>query len=367
MTILILNWRDIKSPSGGGAEILTQEIAKRWAKSGNTVWQISSKFPQAKSREVIDGVTFIRGGAWWNVHFFACYYYFRYLRNKTDIIIDEVHWFPFFSALYAPKKTVALTCEVANKLFFSLFPYPIAVCWRLVEKMYLFIYRNIPSMVISESTYNDLIREGYNASNIFVLPMGLTVPTKIKYFLKEKDPTLIYVARMNKQKGIFDVIKAFSFVKKKFPKAKLWVVGSGTKEIVKEVLQMCRDLKIQSSVSLFGFVSEEKKFELLSKAHLLISASVQEGWGLTVPEAGLVKTPAVVYNIQGFQDIISNKRDGILVSSTPEALAEGVFLALMDKKLYSNMKQAIYKKAKKYSWDNTTDQALTFIKKQIGV
>lgn len=363
MTILILNWRDPKNPNAGGAEILTQELAKRWVKAGNTVTQISAMFPYAKPQEIIDDVRFIRRGQWWSVHFFACYYYLRYLRSTTDIIIDEVHWFPFFSFLYAPKKTVLFACEVANKLFFNLFPYPIAVGWRLFEKMYLTVYKNVPTMAISKSTYNDLQKEGHKISNMIILPMGMTKPAKIKLFPKEKEPTLIYVARLNKQKGIFDVVKAFSLIKKKIPKAKLWIVGSGSEETVREVKKMFTDLNIVSSVTVFGFVTEEEKFALLSKAHLLLSASAHEGWGLTVPEAGLTKTPSIVYNIQGFCDIIEDNKDGLLVEHTPEALCNGVVRILKDKKKYTTMQNAIYKKAKTYSWENSAHISLHFLEK----
>src|SRR5438309_329776 len=99
MRILILNWRDIRNPASGGAEILTHEVAKRWVDMGHIVTQFSSKFPNAKRDETIDGVRYLRSGQWWNVHGFAAIYYIFYLRNKTDLVIDEVHWFPFFSAI----------------------------------------------------------------------------------------------------------------------------------------------------------------------------------------------------------------------------------------------------------------------------
>lgn len=362
MNILILNWRDPKNPQAGGAEQLTHEMAKRWVTAGNKVMQISAMFKNAKKQESIDGVHVIRGGTWWNVHLFACYYYLRYLRDQTDIVIDEVHWFPFYSYLYAPKKTVAFVCEVANRLFYTVFPYPVALCWRLIEKVYLAVYKNIPTMVISQSTREDLVKEGHEIANIIVLPMGLTVPEELKQYPKEKVSTLIYVARLNKQKGIYDVINAFALVCKELPDTKLWIIGSGAEATVAMVKKEIESLHLSRKVQLFGFVSEEQKFELLARAHLLISASVQEGWGLTVPEAGLTKTPAVVYNIQGFKDIIENKKDGILVDRNPNALAEGVINVLKDHSMYKKLQTAAEKKAKEYTWEKTAKVALNFLK-----
>ncbi len=362
MTILILNWRDIKNPTGGGAEILTHEMAKRWVEAGHKVTQISSSFPHAKPKETIDGVDFIRIGSWWNVQIFACFYYLRHLRKQTDILIDEVHWFPFFSYLYAPKKTIAFVCEVADKLFFTIFPYPIAYCWRLIEKVYLFLYRRVPTMVISPSTYKDMLKEGHLRSNLVILPMGLTIPTEIKNYQKEKDPTLIYVARLNQQKGIFDVLKAFALIHKELPKALLWIVGSGSQEIMRELKEFVAQEGITKFVRFYGFVDGSKKFELLKRAHVLISASVQEGWGLTVPEAGMTKTPAVVYNTNGFCDIIENNKNGLLVEHNPEALRDGVLTLLQNKSKYEDMQVAMYKKAKEYSWENTASVSLKFLK-----
>lgn len=363
MTILILNWRDIKNPSSGGAEVLTHEMAKRWVKAGNKVIQLSASFPSAKASEEIDGVEFIRKGSWWNIHIFAFYYYLRYLQRQTDIVIDEVHWFPFFSILYAPKKTVTLVCEVADKLFFNIFPYPIALWWRSIEKFYLYLYRNTPAMVISKSTRNDLVKEGHSSSNIIVLPMGLSIPSHIKQFPKEKHPTLISIARLNKQKGIFEILRAFELIHKEMPSAMLWLVGSGTPEILQQLKKILMQENITKSVKFFGFVNEAKKFELLSRANLLISASVQEGWGLTVPEAGITKTPAVVYNTNGFCDIIEHNMTGVLVEHTPIALKDGVIATLHNKRKYQQMQQEIYAKSKQYTWENTASVSLKFLKK----
>jgi|GEM_PF-4102942 len=42
MNILIYNWRDIKNPAAGGAEVFTHENAKRWVEKGNEVTLINN-------------------------------------------------------------------------------------------------------------------------------------------------------------------------------------------------------------------------------------------------------------------------------------------------------------------------------------
>lgn len=362
MKILILNWRDIKNPASGGAEILTHEIAKRWVEWGNKVTIFSAKFSDSKKEDVMDGVTIIRRGNWWSVRLLAPFFYYKNKKN-FDVVIDEVHWFPFFSLLYAKRKTVLLACEVADKLFFHVFPAPLAYFWRGLEKIYLFIYRNIPTLAISPSTKEDLIREGFNSNNIKVIPMGLTIPRGVEEQKKESEKTLIFLGRINKQKGIEDVISAYSALYKKNIVKKLWVVGSGEPTYVEKIKEMVESLGISSSVEFFGYVDNVKKFSLLSKAHVLLVPSIHEGWGLTVPEAGHVGTPAIAYYSKGLRDTIKDGVSGFLVGPNPRSLVEGVEKMLQDQNKYNSFRKEAQKLAKIYDWDITARDGLAFLDK----
>src|SRR3989344_2724176 len=114
MKVLILNWRDIKNPQSGGAEILTHEIAKRLVKKGNSVTLFCSKYPGAKEREVLDGVEIIRQGypdarlLLSSVHYKAFKFYRSKMMGKVDLVVDEIHGVPFFTPLYVKEKKIAL-------------------------------------------------------------------------------------------------------------------------------------------------------------------------------------------------------------------------------------------------------------------
>lgn len=364
MKILILNWRDIKNTAGGGAELLTHEMAKRWVKWGNEVIQISAGFPGGRREETIDGVKIIRLGTWWTVHFLTIFYYFKNLRNQVDVIVDEVHWFPFFAAVWTRTKTVLLACEAASKSFFVYFPYLIAVAWRQLEKVYLFLYRNVPTLAISPSTKKELINEGFKKDKITILPMGLTPPASLKVCPKRKKPTLIYLGRINKLKGAEDAVETFKIVKREIPKAKLWFVGAGLPDYERKIKQKVADYHLTASVKFFGFVSEKKKFELLSKAHLLMVPSRHEGWGLIVSEAGFAGTPAVVYNVSGLKDVVRDKKTGLICQkNTPQEMARLSISLLKNKTLYQALQKGGLVEVRKCDWDKTAKTALAVFRK----
>jgi hypothetical protein len=120
MTILILNWKDIKHPHAGGAEMLTHELAKRLVAKGHNVFLFVSHFTGGKHKEVIDGISIIREGkpdlrAFHNsVHYKAYNYYQKHFKGKIDVVIDEPHGMPFFSKFYVREKVIALVCGISN-------------------------------------------------------------------------------------------------------------------------------------------------------------------------------------------------------------------------------------------------------------
>ena len=75
MRVLILNWRDIKNPKSGGAEIVTLEHAKYWVKRGHNVTWFTSSFKGANREEFLNGVKIVRFGNFITVYFFKRFFY----------------------------------------------------------------------------------------------------------------------------------------------------------------------------------------------------------------------------------------------------------------------------------------------------
>ena len=358
MNIVILNWRDLKNPDAGGAEQLTHEMAKRWVVLGHNVTQLSAGFTRVSKQETIDGVKIIPMGRWWSVHLLAGIYYLLYLRKFADVVIDEVHWFPFFSILYAPRKTILLACEVAENLFSQVFPFPLDRLGQMLERLYLWLYRRVQTLAISPSTKQDLVSRGFDSNRVTILPMGLTIPDNFKLEVKETRLTLAYLGRINIQKGAFDVVETLKLVIKTIPDIQLWFIGKGEKAIVDKLKHEVDNSGLSNNIKFFGYVEDNKKFRLLSKAHLLIVSSIHEGWGLTIPEAGFVGTPSIVYKSAGLKDVVKDEVSGLVVEPTPSHMADAIQRVLQDKDLLIRLRKNAKGIAQEYSWDNTAQVAL---------
>lgn len=369
MKILVFNWSDIKNPDSGGAEILTHEMAKRWVRAGNSVTQFCSKFSNGKEEEIIDGVRIIRQGSpiirdpHVPVHLAAYFWYQRFGKGKFDVIVDEIHGIPFFTPLYVKEKKVALICEVANELWDVTFPFPFNVIGKSIERKYFHHYKNVPFLTISSSTRSDLIRMGVLAGKITVLPMGLTVPRYVRRFPKEKKTTCIFVGRISKTKGIEDCVEAIKIISQRIQGIQLWIVGQGDDAYLRKLKLKIRKLSLQNVIKFYGFVSQAKKFELMSRAHIILVSSVKEGWGLIVPEAGIVGTPAVAYNVSGLRDIITNGINGVLSDANPHAMSGKVVEIFENEKLYKKITEGALIRAKSFHWDETARGAFNVLQK----
>lgn len=366
MKILILNWRDTKNPSSGGAEILTHEIAKRWVKKGHAVTQFSSSFPHGLPEENIDGVRVIRQGhpdarsIFHSVHFQAFLYYLRFGKGNFDVVIDEIHGLPFFTPLYVKAKKVALICEVADELWQKHYGYFFGSIGRLIEQFYLHvIYKKTLYLTISKSTKQDLLRHGVEERRTVVLPMGITTPKHIKSYAKEKRPTLLYAGRLSKSKGIEDILLSFKDVVSKNDHCRLWIVGRGDSTYVTYLNTLVERLHLAKQVSFFDYVPEEKKFELMARSHILLSASIKEGFGLTVLEAGFMGTPSIAYNSPGLSEVIINGKTGLLCrENTPAYLSKTIRMLLSDRALYEKLVFGVKIRSREHNWDKTAKAGL---------
>lgn len=369
MNVLILNWRDIKNPLSGGAEILTHELSKRLVVKGHSVTQLCSYFDGARKEELLDGVRIIREGnpdartLLNSVQFKAYKRYKNEFKGKVDLVIDEVHGIPFFTPFYVKEKKVALICEVAGDLWDIAVRFPFNILGRIIERIYPLFYSKIKVITISESSKKELSEIGFNSSQINVIPMGSNSTVIKNLPVKEKNETLVFLSRISKSKGIEDAIECIVFLKDEFPNLTLWIIGRGEEAFKKELKKQVKDLEIQNNVKFWNYVTNEKKQELLTKAHLLLMPSAKEGWGLTVHEAGARGTPAIVYDVPGLREVVKDSVNGIICKvNSPEELARNTRGLLKNKDLYVKLQNGAIDERKKHNWDETAIQFLNFIK-----
>jgi len=360
MKILIFNWRDIKNPEAGGAEVYTHEITKRLVNKGHRVVLVTAGFKGTKEEEIIDGVYIFRVGNKYSVYWRAKEFYLKNLAQEGfDVLVDEINTRPFFCIKFAKNGTrvVALIHQLAKEFWFYEMPFPLSLVGYFLEKYWLYFYRKVPTVTVSPSTRKDLERWGFQ--NIKTVPNGINVEPVSCLPVKNSRPTIIFVGRMKRAKKPQDVLKAFEMVRKKIGDAELWMVGDG---YMRERLKARKP----EGVKFWGYLAGEKKNELVKKAWVIAVAGVREGWGQVVTDANALGTPAVGYNIPGLRDSIKDGYNGLLVNPDPRSLAEGLITLLKDAHLREKLSRNAIEWAKQFSWDKSAEEFERILKQVVN-
>ena len=376
VNILWFNWRDIRNPDAGGAEVFTHEVCRRLVHPSyrHKITLYTSAFHGCRDEEELEGIKIVRGGNKYTVYKKAKEFYKRY-GQEYDLVVDEINTRPFSTVDFVKDKPiVALIHQLAREFWFYETRFPInLIGYYFLEKYWLAKYRNRPTITVSESTKIDL--ESLHFKDVEVIPEGIAFRPSDTPAQKEPEPTLIFVGRLKKAKKPDDAIRAFLALKLEIPDAKLWVVGDGY--MISKLKEMAAaptlnmnstakkgnnasrptqdyDDNSNNGIFFFGKVSNEKKLELMSRAHILLVPGVREGWGLVVTEANAMGTPAVAYDIPGLRDSVLNHETGVLVQKDdPTGMAIDAGMLLTDKKKLDQYSKKAIEYARGFSWDTT--------------
>ena len=369
MNILVFSWRDTKHPLAGGAEQVVHQHAKGWISAEHSVTHFSSRFSGSKREEEVDGIKLIRGGYQYLGVQLAGFFYYLKNRNNFDVVVDEFHGLPFFTPLYVRKQKLAVIQETAGKVWF-LNPLPKPLNWiigllgYLSEPLVFLIYRNVTFVTGSVSAKKDIVKFGIPERNIVVIPHGVLLSEKKISVKKNEIKTIVYLGILSKDKGIEDVLKSFFILNKK-GKFNFWVIGKPeTNNYRERIDKLIRKFNLERKIKFWGYVNQEKKFELLSRAQILVNPSVREGWGLVNIEANAVGTPVVAYNVAGIVDSVKNGVSGIICKrNNARELAENVVRILNDERLYKKLQTGSLSWSKRFSWDRSRKLSLNLIKR----
>lgn len=368
MNILIFSWRDIKHPNAGGAEQVMHEHAKGWVKSGHRVIHFSAKIDKLPKSDTIDGIEFVRAGYQYLGVIIAGFFYYLKYRKGIDFVVDEFHGVPFLTPLYVNKPKLAVIQEVARKVWLlNPLPWPlnliIGITGFLGEPFVFLPYKKTHFMTGSKSAKDDVIKMGIAKENITVIPHGIIVPHQ-PLSKKINIRTIVFLGKITKDKGIEDALRCFSILDKS-GLWNFWIVGKEeTKQYLNHVKLLIKKLRFKNKIKFWGFVSDNKKFQILSKSHILVNPSVHEGWGLVNIEANAMGTPVVAYKAAGLSDSVKNKISGILCKeNTPVNMSEVIKNLLANRHECKKLSENAITWSKNFTWEKSRRLSLELIRK----
>ena len=385
LKILIFNWRDIRHAYAGGAEVYVHELAKRWVENGNEVTIFAGNDGKLPHREIIDGVQIFRGGkpifnSLWDViytatfskkkkrvkidgfvYISAIYHYFRYFRNKFDVVIDSQNGIPFFTPLYVSEPIFCLIHHVHQEVFRKSLPLPLALFASILEKLAMGIfYRNTPFIAVSQSTKDQVQQMGWGSAGISVVTPGVDIK---KYIPNKKSvhPLIVFVGRLTYYKSVNIFIKMVVKISNEFPDAKFVIAGDGDMRL--SLIAYAKKLGVIDKILFTGFIDEAKKIALYQKAWVFMNPSFIEGWGITNIEANACGTLVVASDVAGIKSSVADGVSGYLVKYDDlDAFVVKIREIISNQKLRENFNNQARDWAMNFDWSVSIEEATNVLK-----
>jgi glycosyltransferase involved in cell wall biosynthesis len=188
----------------------------------------------------------------------------------------------------------------------------------------------------SPAVQEELLQAGYSSSKVRFIPNGVECPpprtaeTRMlaRYALREANHDLtlderahlaVYTGRLDRNKGLRELVKAWAKIALRWPLARLWLVGEGPMR--DELWELISDYDLRYRVCLPGAFDEVG--DILAAADLFVLPSYEEGLSLALLEALAMGLPAVASDIPGNRLAAGDAASYVPVRDVT-ALAEGI-------------------------------------------
>jgi len=359
MKILIVNWQDIKNPLAGGAEVHLHEVFARIARKGHSVTLYCSSFKGALPEDNIHGIRVLRGGGRYlfNFRFFFTYLK-RFRKESFDIIVDDMNKIPFFTPWFARFPIYGVTHHLFGMSIFRETNFVLAAYVFLMEAIAVWTYRRngIPFIVGSPSTHRELLQRGFRKESIHLVHYGVDHQShKQTGVAKSKTPLIGYFGRLKKYKSVDHLLQALPIVLRSVPILRVVIAGEGDDRPRLE--DLATRLGLRDSVEFTGFISEERKLELLQQLWCKVTTSSKEGWGLTVIEANACGTPVIASNVEGLRDAVKDSETGLLFPyGDVDGLASKIIQVLTDDSFRHRLEENALRWSQEFDWDKAAEE-----------
>jgi len=350
--ILAVNWRDMRNPEAGGAEVHLHEILSHLVRWGHQATQISAGFEGCSPEEEIDGIRVLRRGHWFDANFTLPVFARRHMKhNGYDVVLEDINKLPFFMPLFTDTPVVPVIPHLFGSTAFRETNPLIASYVYVMERFIPVFFRKNRFIVISPSTKEDLARRGIDPERIDVVFCGLDHSRYRDLELERFErPTIVHLGRLRKYKSVEVVIGAMRIVREHVPDVRLVIIGDGPHKPFLE--REAGRLDLDGVVEFKGFMGSEELVEYLNRSHVFFNPSPKEGWGLTVVEANACGLPVVASDRPGLRDSVRDGETGFLVPyGDEEAFARKAVMLFQDRDLWLRMSRAAIERVGELTWE----------------
>ncbi|HWJ60546.1 MAG TPA: glycosyltransferase family 4 protein [Acidimicrobiales bacterium] len=356
--IHMLAWRDLDDVEAGGSEVHAAEVARLWAEAGIEVVMRTSYAQGHPPKAKRDGYQVIRKAGRYLVFPRAAASEAAHRYGKRDALVEIWNGMPFFSPLWATGPRVVFLHHVHADMWKMVLPPNLARMGDTLERQVApRIYRGSRMITLSPSSKEEMLEIGFKDELVEIVPPGVDAHFR-PGGTRSATPLIVGVGRLVPVKRFDRLIRAVVDARRSAPELELKIVGTGPDRTDLEAL--IEELDAGSFVHLAGRVSDEELVATYQSAWAVASASVREGWGMTLTEAAACGTPSVATRIPGHVDALAEGTSGLLADDQAD-LARQIARIATDSPLRQRLTTGALEHAGHFTWDATATKIMEIL------
>jgi len=129
--------------------------------------------------------------------------------------------------------------------------------------------------------------------------------------VERSGPVLLFMGRLDRDKGLHELIDALAVLRRQFPALQLRLAGEGDRN---GIIAHARARGVMAAVDFAGWVTGPAKIKVWAEASVYVLPSYIEGLPMSVLEAMAAGLPVVASNVGGIPDLIKDDVNGLLVA-----------------------------------------------------
>lgn len=196
--------------------------------------------------------------------------------------------------------------------------------------------------VPSKFAYKSFREQGFPDEKLRIVPYGVDL-VKFQPVGKPQQGAfdVLYVGLSSIRKGTMHLVRAFEQVK--HPNKSLTIIG----DVRAELRDALRDYAEKGSVKLLGHLPQAQLKEHMSKCHVFVLPSVEDGYGLVMSQAMACGAPVVATTNTGADMVITDGTEGFIVPAGDDLpIAEKLQLLADNPEMRDKMAAAAEAKAR---------------------
>jgi glycosyltransferase involved in cell wall biosynthesis len=245
---------------------------------------------------------------------------------KVPIRMHTVAGLPLMETKGLKRKMLNIVEKITSKSSTNIYPNSFAIKEVMIKNK---LASTNKLKVIGNGSSNGLDSNYFSKNKLLA---GNLIRLKKKLKIKTNDVVFCFVGRIVKDKGINELLWAFDKLSKENKQVKLLLVGHEEKELDPIDEKSQRTLDENRQIISVGWQDDVRPF--LAISDVFVFPSYREGFPNVVMQAGAMGLPSIVTDINGSNEIIENRVNGLIITPKDKtSLFKKMELLTINKKL----------------------------------